>query len=182
MVSYMRIKAIYLYLTFLCFLTLINFNTLHAIDDTEIEGLINKLFHQTKEERSEEEYRRLFALLKPLAESGDVEARYYLSMFYAGGRGGVEKDIRYAYQMVRELAEEGYAPAQYAIGFEYEMGSVHGEPDNEKAIYWYQKASESGLWLATDRLITAYENGELGLKVDLEKAAMLKSNKSRLNK
>lgn len=148
------------------FVIMLVLNGAYAVSNERMEQLIDKLFVNVESDRSEQDYVELLRLLKSSAEAGNQRAKFYLSMYYANGLGGVERNEKYAYELMESLANEGYPSAQYTMGHELEYGVLNGKIDLQQAFYWYRKSAESGNWLARKRLEKAYQNGELGLGVD----------------
>ena len=99
-----------------------------------------------------------FLEMKALAESGDVEAQFYLAFMYANGN-EVPQNDKTAVKWWTKAAEQGLAEAQYNLGLMYAKGRV--VPQNYKtAVKWYTKAAELGHAKAQSNLGTMYDNGE----------------------
>ena len=79
--------------------------------------------------------------VKDLAERGDEEAQYMLSISFAEGYGN-DKLPDKALEWCLKAAENGYARAQCEIGLRYLYGQ--GLPkDNKQARFWLEKANEA---------------------------------------
>lgn len=88
-------------------------------------------------------YVRAFAILMPIAESGEAEAQCLIANMYQGGY-GVEKNILIATQWYEKSANQGYGVASNNLGEIFFAGEDNISPDREKAIFWYKKAEEQG--------------------------------------
>jgi TPR repeat protein len=109
-------------------------------------------------------------ILRPIAESGDARAQYYVADMFDAGCGKFQQDWIEAAIWYRRSAEQGQAFAQYGLGFMFEKGN--GVPqDYQTALVWYRKAAEQHLSDAEDSLGSMYENG-LGVPQDLAQAYM----------
>ena len=77
------------------------------------------------------------------AESGDIEAQYWLGVLYYSGQ-GVSEDFKKAIYWFEKAAEQGrHVGAQYELGWMYYYG--RGVSKNvKKARYWFEKAAEQG--------------------------------------
>ena len=81
-----------------------------------------------------------FLEMEALAESGDVEAQFYVAYMYASGN-EVPKNDKTAVKWYTKVAEQGLAEAQFVLGTMYADGI--GVPENDKtAVKWYTKAAE----------------------------------------
>ena len=79
--------------------------------------------------------------VKDLAERGDEEAQYMLSISFAEGYGN-DKLPDKALEWCLKAAENGYARAQCEIGLRYLYGQ--GLPkDNKQARFWLEKAKDA---------------------------------------
>ena len=104
-------------------------------------------------------------LLEPLLESGNPEALYYTSFFYAFGIAGYPSDMDIAISNEFKAASLGSVTAMLSHARRYEYG-VSKPIDFKKSLVWYEKAAQSGSEQAAYRLENAYRNGELGLEKD----------------
>ena len=76
------------------------------------------------------------------AESGDIEAQYWLGVLYYSGQ-GVSEDFKKAIYWFEKAAYRGHVGAQYELGWMYYYG--RGVSKNvKKARYWFEKAAEQG--------------------------------------
>lgn len=80
--------------------------------------------------------------MRPLAESGDAKAQFWLGRLHAGGR-GVPKDHRQAMRWFERAGGQGHVMAQLSLGVMYEKGysRKHGY---DAAMAWYRKAALQG--------------------------------------
>lgn len=122
------------------------------------------------------DYTKAYALYRPLAEQGDVEAQLILSRMYSEGLGVVKDDlkaiewqaiaveggdaaIRRGFNLqlrnIRKDAEKGDTNAQFKLGIIYNNG--WGVPaDIAEAAEWYRKAAEQGHVASKDMLRTTF--------------------------
>jgi len=108
-------------------------------------------------------------LLRPLAESGNAEAEYYLGWMYLNER-GVPQNFTEAAKWFRKAADQNYASAQTELGLRYEGGQ--GVPrDIREAIKWWRKAASQDYEEAQYYLGRQYEHGE-GVPQDFVMAHM----------
>jgi TPR repeat protein len=101
---------------------------------------IEQAWTQADEAYERGDYAAAIAILRPLAEGGDMWARSNLAHLYESGR-GVEPDIAGAARWYRKAAEQGCATAQNYLGTLYEDG-LAVEQDYEAAARWYRLAAE----------------------------------------
>ena len=81
-------------------------------------------------------------LWRPLAEQGDVYARFNLGIMYAKGE-GVSQDAEEALRWFRLAADQGYARAQFNLSLAYGFGK--GVPQNKvRAHMWSGLAAARG--------------------------------------
>ncbi|MDH3335686.1 MAG: sel1 repeat family protein [Rhodospirillaceae bacterium] len=80
--------------------------------------------------------------LKPVAESGDMEAQYQLGSYYENGQ-GVAPDKGVAAYWYKKAAEQGHVPAQFSLGKIYESGEGLKQ-DFFAASKWYRLAASFG--------------------------------------
>ena len=79
---------------------------------------------------------------KPLADSGEPIAQFYVGLMYDNGE-GVLQSYPQAIVWYTKAADKGFAPAQSNLGVIYESGGLV-ERDFKKAAAYYQKAAEQG--------------------------------------
>jgi len=92
-------------------------------------------------------YAEAAAMLKPLADQGNVKAQSRLGQMYLEGQ-GVERNEQEGLRLARNAANLGDAEAQLRIGSLYEQG--RGLPQNNfQAYIWYSAAARSGYAAAT---------------------------------
>jgi uncharacterized protein len=88
------------------------------------------------------EFDTALAALQPAAETGDVEAMYYLGQMHAAGF-GVEKDLKKALGYYRTAADLGHAPSQKELGTALALGEGV-EQDVAEGLKWLLIASRTG--------------------------------------
>lgn len=95
--------------------------------------------------------------LRPLAESGDAKAQFWLGRLYAGGR-GVPKSHQDAMGWFERAGRQGHIAAQLSLGVMYEKGysRQHGYG---AAMAWYRKAASQGNAAAQFNLGRMYRLG-----------------------
>jgi TPR repeat protein len=87
-------------------------------------------------------YAEAAAMLKPLADQGNVKAQSRLGQMYLEGQ-GVERNDQEGLRLARNAASLGDTDAQLRIGGLYEQG--RGVPQNNfQAYVWYSAAARSG--------------------------------------
>jgi TPR repeat protein len=107
--------------------------------------------------------------LKALANNGNVEAAFQLSILYLAGH-GVPNDPAQSVTWCRKAAEGGHAEAQANLGTSYQLGS--GVPkDLALATSWFRKAAEQGNVHGQQSLGVAFQKGS-GVPKDLVSAYM----------
>jgi len=103
------------------------------------------------------DYDLAVSIIKPLANSGDLEAQFQLARCYMNGY-GVKKNSSVAASWLNKSAEVGYAKSQYMLGLKYEEGR-EVVINNETAAKWYRKAADQGVPDAQFRLGIMYYEG-----------------------
>ena len=105
-----------------------------------------------------EDYSTALRFLKPLAEKGDDESRYYMGLMYYKGQGVIQNE-KAAVKWYRLAAKQENADAQFQLGWMYNNG--HGVPkDYKTAAKWYRLAAEQGHARAQSYLGVMYEQGQ----------------------
>jgi len=107
--------------------------------------------------------------LKALANNGNLEAAFQLSILYFAGQ-GVPVDPAQSVTWCRKAAEGGHAEAQANLGTWYAWGRGVAK-DLALAASWYRKAAEQGNVHGQLSLGAAYQNGS-GVPKDLVSAYM----------
>ena len=107
---------------------------------------------------------------RPLADSGDFRAQYYVGYMYLNGY-GVTKNDQIGLQYMQRSLDQNYDLAQAYMGFLYSEGTIV-PADRKKAISLYQKAADQGNTSAMLNLGVAYYKGE-GVPRNLLKAIEL---------
>ena len=88
------------------------------------------------------DYRGAAALVRPLAEFGDIFAQQFLGLLHEVGQ-GVDADPALAAHWYRLSGEGGFSVAQFGLASLYERG--RGVPrDDRRAYYWYARAAADG--------------------------------------
>ena len=116
--------------------------------------------------------------MKALAESGDVEAQFYVAYMYEDGQ-GVPKNHKAAVKWYTKAAEQGLAEAQFKLGVMY--GNGEGVlPDIGKAYMWFDLAAFNGDEDASknkDRFSKRMTNEQIGKAQELSEACLAKDYK-----
>lgn len=107
-------------------------------------------------------------LMQELAEAGDAEAQYTLSLMFKDEMGAALANLTQATHWLRIAAKEGYADAQFNLGLQYLNGDGVKQ-DNLSAFQWIGKAAAQDLSGAQFNLALMYDKGE-GTKVDNKQA------------
>jgi hypothetical protein len=104
--------------------------------------------------RERGDFAAAFNAFKPLAQSGDANSQFQLSLLYFAGQ-GVKADSKQALYWLRQAATRGNTQAQSNLGTAFNMG--RGVPqDAIKAYAWLNMASASGDSIAsTNRDVVA---------------------------
>lgn len=90
------------------------------------------------------DYKKMAALLLPLAENGDEEAQYTLAGLCEAGN-GVRKSLKKAFLWYEKAALNNHVLAQYKMGCFYEdFGSNPVRRNLAKAAEWYKLAAMQG--------------------------------------
>ena len=119
-----------------------------------------------------------FLEMKALAESGDVEAQFYLAYTYDNGIGVPEND-KTTVKWYTKAAEQGLAEAQYTLGLMYANGDGVLS-SNVKAYMWYNLAAFNGDEDASknkDIISKRMTNEQIGRAQDLSEACLAKDCK-----
>ena len=116
------------------------------------------------------DYKKMAALLLPLAENGDAKAQHCFGELYYYGD-GVEQSTIEAVKWYQKAAIQGLVNAQCSMGFVYSHG--YGVPrDDAMAIYWYEKAAMQDSGYAQSHLAHMFLRG-IGTPHDYGKAYAL---------
>lgn len=81
-------------------------------------------------------------IFKPLAQSGDANSQFQLSLLYAAGK-GAQADNKQALYWLRQSATRGNTQAQSNLGNAFHMGREVAQ-DTIKAYAWLSMASAGG--------------------------------------
>ncbi|MDH3505206.1 MAG: sel1 repeat family protein [Nitrospirota bacterium] len=96
---------------------------------------------------------------QPLAEQGNPEAQFKLSLMYIKSQGGISKDYAEAARWSRLAADQGHVGAQVLLGSLYHDG--WGVPqDYDEALRWFRLAAEQGNADAQAKLGYIYYKGQ----------------------
>lgn len=114
------------------------------------------------------DYEAAVAILKPLAEAGDVDALGTMGNIYGFGW-GVERDLKVAHDYWQRAARKHLSTAMFNLGALYLAGKPGFEQDAEKAAEWMRLAAEHRHIQAMLNLSSMYATGR-GMKQDLESA------------
>jgi hypothetical protein len=120
-------------------------------------------FNEGKAAYDRKDYATAFRECLPLAQQGDAEAQYLLSIMYTNGD-GVPKNGPEAFKWLSRAAEQGNAVAQQTLGIEYRFGRGMSQNDAE-AAKWFRRAAEQGDARAQRFLGEMYEEG-IGMPQD----------------
>ncbi|MGQ9830008.1 MAG: tetratricopeptide repeat protein [Thermochromatium sp.] len=116
------------------------------------------------------QFSRAVGLLAPLAEQGNVEARYRMAIMAQNGLGMIPNPLM-AYSYMKSAAEAGFGLAQHGLAFMYMQGECT-EKNPAKAVEWFRKAADQGLVGSLTTLAMMYEQG-YGVEQDLDEARRL---------
>src|SRR5258708_22546075 len=86
--------------------------------------------------------RSALSLLKPLADTGNPQAQYWLADLYENGL-GVDRDMITAVSLLERSAQQGFVPAERRLGELYLNGDETLQ-DFGKAASWLHKAAAAG--------------------------------------
>lgn len=134
-----------------------------------------------------QEYKKAYELLSPLAEAKNVEAQTRLGIMYVNGQ-GVEMDPTKGLSIIMEAAKQGYDMAQvYALDMYIDIaragntGAMYnvagmclkgwgGEQDKSVCLGWLEEAARLGHEKSGKMLAKIYTEGTYGITPDEEKA------------
>ena len=106
----------------------------------------------------EKEYAKAAQLWRPLAESGDATAQYFLGSLFAEGKGVPQNDAT-AFQWFLRAANQGNADAQYDVGASFAAGTGVNQSDAQ-AAKWFRRAADQGMVFAQLNLGLLYAAGK----------------------
>lgn len=98
-------------------------------------------------------------LIKKVADKGNPQALYILSMMYENGY-HVEKDSKKSMELLNRAADKGHPEALFSLGYLYLMGH-NVDQDNNKGIELMKKAAMAGYGDASNNVGMAYLKGEI---------------------
>ena len=119
-----------------------------------------------------------FLEMEALAESGDVEAQFYLAFSYANGYEVPEND-KTAVKWYTKAAEQGLVEAQYKLGLMYDDGEGVLS-SNVKAYMWFNLADFNGNEIAgknKDIISKQMTKEQIAKAQDLSEACLAKNYK-----
>lgn len=116
------------------------------------------------------QFSRAAGLLGPLAERGNIEARYRLAIMAQNGLGMLPNPLL-AYSYMKSAAEAGLGLAQHGLAFMYMEGECT-DKNPAKAVTWFKRAAEQGLVGSMTTLAMMYEDGH-GVERDPDEAKRL---------
>ena len=111
---------------------------------------------------------KAYRILKPLANSGNSEAQYYIADMYLNGS-GIMMDKSKALNWYLKSANNNNAEAIYLLGYSYFNGSNLVSKDIAEALKWYNRGSILGNALSQNNLGLMYHEG-IGVKKNIDKA------------
>ena len=106
-------------------------------------------------------------LIKRVADKGNPQALYILSMMYENGF-HVQKDSKKSMDLLRKSADKGHPEALFSLGYLYLMGHNVNQ-DNAKGLELMKKAGMVGYGDASNNVGMAYLKGEI-VKQDYKEA------------
>ena len=116
------------------------------------------------------QFSRAAGLLSPLAEQGDVDARYRMAIMAQNGLGMLPNPAL-AYLYMKSAAEAGLGLAQHGLAFMYMEGECT-DRNPAQAVAWFKQAADQGLVGSLTTLAMLYEEGR-GVEQDLDEARRL---------
>lgn len=115
-------------------------------------------FEDGKAAYDRSDYAHALRLWRPLADQGNADAQFMLSIMYDGGY-GVPQDYVEAAKWCRRAADQGHAAAQVNLGFMCTGG--HGVPqDYTEALKWFRRAADQDNATAQFNLGVMYDKGQ----------------------
>lgn len=114
------------------------------------------------------DYAAAAPLFRTLAERGDGDAQFFMSLMYQDGA-GVKQDNGQALSWLRKSAEGGYPPAETLLGKFYEIGNLVPK-DAPLSVKWLRAGAEHGDMAGQLFLGQAYDEGR-GVAKNLTEAA-----------
>jgi len=115
------------------------------------------------------EFAEAMAILRPLADTGDAAAQFYIGQMYQGGK-GVPEDLAAAVDWYRKGAEGNWPSAQKNLADLYYLGKGTAQ-DYAAAASWYVKAAKAGHAEAQYMMGHMYHRG-LGIAKNVDLAVM----------
>lgn len=117
-------------------------------------------------EDNTENAKKTLALIKKVAEKGNAQALYIMSMVYQNGY-MVESDQDKAIDYLRQAAEKGFAEAEYSLGYLYLTG-FGVQIDNQKGIDYLTRSANGGYSNAQNNLGMLFLKGEVTPKDEVK--------------
>lgn len=134
-----------------------------------------------------EDFKKAYELLQPLADQNNLEAQSMLGAMYVNGQ-GVEKDFTKglalimkaavkgnkdarlkAFMLNMELGKQGDATAMYNVGYMC-LNDWAGKHDNDTCLRWFDSSAKLGHEKSVRILAKIYSDGMFGVAPDKEKA------------
>lgn len=112
-------------------------------------------------------FKRIFPILKNMAEQGDTTAQIQVGCMYELG-GGVEQNEEQAVYWFTVAAKQGNIEAQHILAEMYTEGDLV-EENQEQAVYWFTQAANQGDAEAQYFLAGRYADG-IGVEKNHEQA------------
>jgi Sel1 repeat len=116
---------------------------------------LSEEFSQYQDGRAEQLHKRILDYLIPAAESGDPEAQWNLSAYYAEAWHGFPKDLKKSEELLLKAARQGHVGAQSDLGIYYETVTESWT----EAAKWLQTAANAGDGGSQRRLSKYYVHG-----------------------
>ncbi len=117
------------------------------------------------------DYATAIQIVTPIAEKGDDQAAFYLSMIYGGAYGPEPTDTALALKWLTAAAERGMKEAQAELGDRY-LDGLWVKQDFPTAAKWYRKSADQGYARAQSLLGQMTELGK-GMAPDPAEALKL---------
>lgn len=112
------------------------------------------------------DYQTALTEFKPLAESGNAQAQYYMGRLYMIGGPGLPTDDVQLAKWLQKSAEQGHVEAQFMLGELYARG-IGVREDQKKMTFWWIKAADKGHATALANIGDFAHHGVNNIKADL---------------
>lgn len=114
------------------------FGSLPVVAGAAVEGLDEAI-----DAMHNGDFAEAYCVMRPLAESGDIEAQYNIGWMYHNGY-GLRVDDRKALEWWVLASEQGHTEASFSIGMLYSLGEGRIRKDTDRAIDFYLEAAVQG--------------------------------------